>query len=847
MLTKPATIRNRIEEARRTGATELDLSCMELKQVPALVSQLDGLVKLNLSYNRLTQLPDTLGALKSIQDLDLTDNFLTELPDSISNLTNLRILKLAYNRLIELPLSIGRLAQLEKLYLTHNRITALPESIGQLKKLKELYLNKNDLSFLPKSLRSLPSLEKLYLHDNYTLGLSDEVLGPTWQEASQGIKLPAIPTKILNYYFRYGVNSRPLNEAKLILVGRGAVGKTSIINRVVHNTFSDKEAKTEGINITEWDLLLNEEENVRLNIWDFGGQEIMHATHQFFLTKRSLYLLVINGRDGGEDSDAEYWLKLIESFGEESPIIIVLNKISEHPFDLNRSGLRQKYPAIREFIKTDCEVGTGIVELRAAIERETNRLEHLRDPFPANWLTIKDRLGRMKRKLNKDYLSFKEYRNVCAQYGEDDSAAQEQLANHLHNLGIVVNYKGDPRLQDTHVLNPHWVTKGIYKIINSEMLEEKKGVLHLLKLTEILNKYEYPPNMQRFIIDLMEKFELCFSFPQSYQYLIPELLDKQQPIEALKFKPEQCLNFQYHYAVLPEGLLPRFIVRTHSLSEGLKRWRTGVILEFEDCHALVKADVQDKKVFIHVSGPLLDRRRLLAVIRSDFERIHRDIRNLQPKEMIPLPDNPNVLVSYQELLVMERNGIKKFPKVVGNHVAELDTHSLLNGIDIEGARVKEAVIHIPQQPVHLFYSYSHVDEKFRNELETHLKLLQRRRLIESWHDRKIGAGFEWRNEIDEKLERAHIILLLVSSDFIASDYCYDREMKRALDRHAIGEARVIPIIIRDVNWAGAPFAKLQVLPKDGLAVTKWEDRDSAWRTVSEKIEKIAEEIRRDWH
>ena len=202
---------------------------------------------------------------------------------------------------------------------------------------------------------------------------------------------------------------RPLNEAKLILVGRGAVGKTSIVNKLVHKIFKD-EKKTEGIKITDWRIRLHTNEDVRLNVWDFGGQEIMHATHQFFLTQRSLYLLVLNGREGGEDADAEYWLKLIESFGDESPVIIIMNKIKEHPFDLNRSALQRKYRAIREFIKTDCEDGTGFDQLLKAIERETDRLDHLRDAFPASWFSIKDKLSKME----KNFLSFEEYREVCA-------------------------------------------------------------------------------------------------------------------------------------------------------------------------------------------------------------------------------------------------------------------------------------------------------------------------------------------------------------------------------------------------------------------------------------------------
>jgi internalin A len=146
--------------------------------------------------------------------------------------------------------------------------------------------------------------------------------------------------------------------------------------------------------------------------------------------------------------------------------------------------------------------------------------------------------------------------------------------------------------------------------------------------------------------------------------------------------------------------------------------------------------------------------------------------------------------------------------------------------------------------VRVFCSYSHRDERLREKLETHLKLLQRRGLVETWHDRKIEAGDEWKRKIDENLERADIILMLVSADFIASDYCYAKEMERALEKHEQKEARVIPVIVRDANLQGAPFAELQYLPKDGRAVMNWPNKDSAWRNVSEGIERVIGEMRR---
>jgi len=197
----------------------------------------------------------------------------------------------------------------------------------------------------------------------------------------------------------------------------------------------------------------------------------------------------------------------------------------------------------------------------------------------------------------------------------------------------------------------------------------------------------------------------------------------------------------------------------------------------------------------------------------------------------------NVVVPYKKLQVMERRGVSKFSEVIGDDVAELDVEELLNGVDLERAR---RIVNLPEErrlARRLFYSYSHKDESLRNELETHLKLLQRQGLIDTWHDSKIEAGEEWKRKIDENLERADIILLLVSADFIASDYCYEKEMKRALERHNNGEAHVIPIITRDVNWGNAPFAGLQALPKGGIAVELWQHKDSAWRSVSEGIER----------
>ena len=149
--------------------------------------------------------------------------------------------------------------------------------------------------------------------------------------------------------------------------------------------------------------------------------------------------------------------------------------------------------------------------------------------------------------------------------------------------------------------------------------------------------------------------------------------------------------------------------------------------------------------------------------------------------------------------------------------------------------------------IKLFCSYSHRDEPLRDELAKHLKPIERQGLVRSWHDREIGAGDLWKEAIDRNLQEADVILLLISADFLASDYCFDIEMKNALERHAAGDALVIPVILRPVDWRATPFGKLQALPKDGKPVTTFENLDSAMEQIAQGIRKAInglQEVRR---
>jgi hypothetical protein len=148
------------------------------------------------------------------------------------------------------------------------------------------------------------------------------------------------------------------------------------------------------------------------------------------------------------------------------------------------------------------------------------------------------------------------------------------------------------------------------------------------------------------------------------------------------------------------------------------------------------------------------------------------------------------------------------------------------------------------RPVRLFYSYSHEDEDLRNHLEKHLGGLRRRGLIDSWHDRRIGVGREWADAIDENLATADIILLLISASFIDSEYIWAKEITKALELHERKVARVVPVLLKPCFWKGLPFDKLQMVPKDGHAITSWADRDEAFVEVAKAVDDAVKEIRK---
>jgi internalin A len=421
---------------------------------------------------------------------------------------------------------------------------------------------------------------------------------------------------------------------------------------------------------------------VKLNVWDFGGQEIMHATHQFFLTKRSLYLLVLNARQDESANRVEYWLKIIRSFGGNSPVIVVGNQVDQKALDIDRRGLQKKYPNIVEFIETSCSDPhhPGIETLRQEIHQQVAQLPHVFDVLPESWFAVKAQLE----KLDADYIEYHQYRQICTDKRVSDDQSQKTLVGFLHDLGIALNFSEDPRLQQDSVLNPEWVTNGVYSILNDNaLITEHRGILDRAMLHDILDSRRYPAEKHLFILDIMRKFELCFPLEgfEDTRYLLPDLLSKEEPETG---NWDDVLPFQYHYNILPGSIISRFIVRMNQLISKRTYWRSGVVLLKRGNKALVKADKEDRKVFIWITGNRNTRRMLLESIRDQFDYIHSSIPGLEVEEKVPVPSHPHVLVDYQHLLDLEAMGETDF--VPSGLQLKVNVKDLLSGIETAKGR-----------------------------------------------------------------------------------------------------------------------------------------------------------------
>ena len=331
-----------------------------------------------------------------------------------------------------------------------------------------------------------------------------------------------------------------LYEAKFLIVGEGGAGKTSLAKKLVNPSYEldSQEITTEGIDIIRWNFKLRDGTVFQANIWDFGGQEIYHATHQFFLTKRSLYVLVVDTRQ--DNTDLYYWLSIIDLLSDSSPTLIVKNEKEDRQCEVNERQLRSEFKNLKEALASNLAKNRGLENIKQTIQHYITALPHVGTPLPKKWVDVRQAL-----ETNRyNYISLEEYYRLCEINGFSKKKEQLQLSEYLHDLGVCLHFQKDPILKHYLILKPEWGTTAVYEALDTPEIREDFGCFTRAQLNKIWNKDEYT-NMCDELLQLMKNFKLCYEIPgYSDNYIAPQLLSPEQPDYPWEDHPNLILRYR---------------------------------------------------------------------------------------------------------------------------------------------------------------------------------------------------------------------------------------------------------------------------------------------------------------
>lgn len=602
--------------AKLPALRELILEENLLEELPSSIGELKNLTYMNLGLNRLSRLPAAVGRLPSLRSLNLEANEYKSFPKNVLACPALTSLSLDGNFISQLPPEIDVATNLKHLSVASAGLRSVPASVSGLKQLTYLDFSNNELTSLPTELARLPETVEIHLEGN---PLPETVLQAAWRGTSA----------LFSYLRSLEEETAPCMEAKLVLVGEGNVGKTSIVAALKGEGFVDERPTTHGIELRTVELDVGTNQPLRLNSWDFGGQEIYRVTHQFFFSQEALFLVVWRPREGFEQSGIEFWLKRIwHRVGTRAKVILVSTFADEgrqSHVDLDRL-MHLFHPLIVDHCAIDNRSGAGLNDLRVKIALHALKLQHINDPIAARWSSVQSKL----KALPSPSISRETFAEFCEESGMDQAATRTWLGM-LHELGHVIHFDDDVGLSSTIVLDPELLARAVSYVLEDPNVIESGGILEHSSLERIwagpLQRLPVPPSAHPFLLRLMERYEISYRLNDRDASLVAPIVPHARP--KLPWEPgdpvqqdtaEMALVCRVQGEI--PGLIAWLTVRHHRWSTGL-HWRDGLFLrnDRQESEALIE-EVSTGELSLRVRAPYPVE--LFSVLRSDIEWLLRE-------------------------------------------------------------------------------------------------------------------------------------------------------------------------------------------------------------------------------
>jgi internalin A len=602
--------------SKLSSLKEVNLSNNSLTDIPEVLFQLKNLSILNLSHNKLNKIPIQIKFLENLITLDLSDNCITEFPREVCDVSNLISLDLSGNGLENINLNIKNLYNLKYLNLVVNDLTELPKEIGCLRNLRYLNCANNKIHQLPVELKDLYKLKTFLISENPLEYPPLEIIEKGFESIRNFLK--QLSEHDIDYIY----------EAKLLIIGEGGAGKTSLANKVIDSTYILKdEDSTAGIDVIKWKFNNEDVKNFNVNIWDFGGQAIYHTTHQFFLTKRSLYILVADNRK--EDTDFYYWLNIVKLLSNNSPLIIVQNEKKDIRRGINKKQLRQQYSNLKNIFRVNLKTNRGLDELISEIKHQLVNLDHIGSTLPKTWISVRNLLEKDLR----NYISRTEYFEICENNGFTEDIDKIELSGYLHDLGVCLHFQDDEVLKSTVILKPKWATTAVYTLLKYDKIKDNFGKFNLMDVNIIWSNNIFSNKINE-LLRLIVNFKLCYEIPgKKNNYIAPQLLSDAQL--SYDWDNDNNLIFKYNYDFLPKGIFPQIIVSMHNdIIDNYLVWKSGVVLEKNSAKAEIIEFYGKREITIRVCGEKF-KKELMTVIVYQIDKINSSYKRLNVKKYIP--------------------------------------------------------------------------------------------------------------------------------------------------------------------------------------------------------------------